>query len=167
METLAQSLKTISEKELQNILPTVDEYELIRSYGAQLEHLWLEINKEDVEKFYGDTRNYLSNNPAALVADVATDPNGFVLEEGTGSIFKIYAVVPVDGKLKLVCGGVYSHYEFSWPMSDRLTDSKWLDLLRSDDKPSLPSWTDDCMSSGSIERKCYYEDEPEDIESEE
>ncbi|NLK00007.1 MAG: DUF3160 domain-containing protein [Clostridia bacterium] len=38
--------------------------------------------------------------PAALVADVVTDPNGQVLEETTGPIFPIYVVVQVDGKLK-------------------------------------------------------------------
>jgi len=170
METLAQSLKTISEKELQNILPTVDEFELIRSYGAQLEHIWLEINREDIEKTHvkwegGKAEDYigyyLDDNPAALVADVATDPNGSVLEEGTGRIMTIFAIVPVDGKLKLASGGVYSHYEFTWPMSDRLTDSSWRSLLYTDKRPSLHEWANDFISNGSIERKCYYEDEQE------
>ncbi len=143
MEQLAISLKTISEKELNNEKLTDKEYELIRSYGGQLEHFWLEVNKDEPAfKESTSQRDYLSENPAAIVADVATDPNGQVLEEGTGKISEIYVVVPVDGKLRIAKGGVYSYYEFTWPMSDRLTDKKWRELLNSGQAPDLPSWTD-------------------------
>lgn len=142
MEQLAMSLKTISEKELNNENLTDADYELIRSYGGQLEHLWLEINKDEPQYKELGQRDFLDQNPAAIVTDVATDPNGQVLEEGTGKIFEIYVVVPVDGKLRIAKGGVYSYYEFTWPMSDRLTDKKWRDLLNSGQAPALPSWTD-------------------------
>lgn len=143
MEQLAISLKTISEKELNNEKLTDDEYELIRSYGGQLEHFWLEVNKDEPAfKQSTGQRDYLNENPAAIISDVATDPNGRVLEVGTGKISEIYVVVPIDGKLKIAKGGVYSYYEFTWPMSDRLTDKKWRDLLNSGQAPALPSWTD-------------------------
>jgi hypothetical protein len=143
MEQLAMSLKTISEKELNNEKLTDDEYELIRSFGGQLEHFWLEVNKDEPAfKESTSQRNYLNENPAAIVADVATDPNGQVLEEGTGKISEIYVVVPIDGKLRIAKGGVYSYYEFTWPMSDRLTDKKWRELLNSGQAPALPSWAD-------------------------
>lgn len=142
MEELVMSLKTISEKELNNEKLTDEEYELIRSYGGQLEHFWLEVNKDEPQfKEMMSQRNYLSENPAAIVADVATDPNGKVLEEGTGKISEIYVVVPVDGTLRIAKGGVYSYYEFEWPMSDRLTDKKWRELLNSGQAPQLPEWT--------------------------
>lgn len=142
MKQLAMSLKTISEKELNNEKLTDEEYELIRSYGGQLEHLWLEINKDEPAfKKSTNPRDYLSENPAAIIADVAT-ANGQVLEEGTGKISEIYVIVPVDGKLRIARGGVYSYYEFTWPMTDRLTDKKWRDLLNSRQAPPLPSWTD-------------------------
>lgn len=143
METLAISLKTISEKELENKNLNDGEYELIRSYGGQLEHLWLDINKDETA-FQKSTspRDYLSENPASIIADVATDPNGRVLEIGTGPISEIYVVVPIDGTLRLTKGGVYSYYEFSWPMSDRLTDKKWREILNSNEAPALPTWTD-------------------------
>ncbi|MCK9216863.1 MAG: DUF3160 domain-containing protein, partial [Firmicutes bacterium] len=80
------------------------------------------------------------SNPAALVADVATDPNGVVLQEGTGHIFDIYAIVPVDGSLRIAQGGVYSHYEFQWPMSDRLTDEKWRTMLDNGEAPPIADW---------------------------
>jgi hypothetical protein len=143
MEKLSLSLKTISEKELNNEKLTDAEYELIRSYGGQLEHFWLEVNKDE-PKFKESTsqRDYLNENPAAIIADVATDPNGQVLEEGTGKISEIYVVVPIDGKLRITKGGVYSYYEFKWPMSDRLTDKKWREILNSTQAPPLPEWTD-------------------------
>jgi len=142
MEQLAISLKTIAEKELNNEKITNEEYELIRSYGGQLEHFWLEVNKEEPQfKESRNQRGYLNENPAAIVADVATDPNGQVLEEGTGKIFEIYVVVPLDGKLRIAKGGVYSYYEFTWPMSDRLTDKKWREMLNSGQAPQLPEWT--------------------------
>ena len=143
MEQLAMSLKTISEKELNNEKLTDEEYELIRSFGGQLEHFWLEVNKDELAfKQSTSQRDYLNENPAAIVADVATDPNGQVLKEGTGKISEIYVVVPIDGKLRIAKGGVYSYYEFTWPMSDRLTDKKWRELLNSSQAPALPSWTD-------------------------
>jgi hypothetical protein len=142
MEQLAMSLKIISEKELNNEKLTDEEYELIRSYGGQLEHFWLEVNKDEPAfKESTSQRDYLNENPAAIIADVATDPNGRVLEVGTGKISEIYVVVPIDGKLRIAKGGVYSYYEFAWPMSDRLTDKKWREILNSDQAPGLPEWT--------------------------
>ncbi len=143
MAQLAMSLKTISEKELNNEALAMEDYELIRSYGGQLEHIWLEVNKEEPQfKASTDARNYLNENPAAIIADVATDPNGQVLEVGTGKISYIYVVLPpLDGKMRIARGGVYSYHEFSWPMSDRLTDKKWLEMLNSGQAPALPDWT--------------------------
>jgi hypothetical protein len=144
MEQLAMSLKTISEKELNNEKLTDEEYELIRSYGGQLEHFWLEVNKDEPAfKESTSQRDYLNENPAAIIADVATDPNGKVLEVGTGKISEIYVVVPIDGELRIAKGGVYSYYEFAWPMSDRLTDKKWREILNSDQAPGLPEWTEE------------------------
>lgn len=140
MEKLVISLKAISEKELNDEKLTDAEYELIRSYGGQLEHFWYEVNKEDMGSV--NPMSYLDDNPAAIIADIATDPNGEVLEEGTGKIFSIYVAVPIDGKLRIAKGGVYSYYEFEWPMSDRLTDKKWREMLNSGKAPQLPEWTD-------------------------
>jgi hypothetical protein len=138
LEQLALALKTISEKELSGILLSDEEFDLIRSYGGQLEHFWLEALRDKGV----DHRSAIAENPAALVADVATDPGGSVLEEATGHIFDIYAVVPVDGTLRIAKGGVWSHYEFHWPMGDRLTDSKWREMINLEEAPPLAKWTE-------------------------
>ena len=138
LETLALSLKTMSEKLLENQLLTDEEYDLIRSYGGQLEHFWLEALRDEGV----DHRSALSENPAALVTDVATNPEGQVLAEGTGNIFEIYVVVPVDGNLRVARGGVFSHYEFPWPLNDRLTNEKWRHMVETGDTPPLAPWTE-------------------------
>jgi len=141
MRTLTLALKTISEKELNNEPRTADEYELIRSYGGQLEHFWLEANKKEMADSGLDARDFLVQNPSAIVADVATDPNGKVLEEATGGLSEVYVVVPVDRKLVMTRGAQYSYYEFTQPIEDRLTDEAWRQMLLSDDAPTLPTWT--------------------------
>ena len=104
---LVIDLKEISEKELKGQELTDEEYETIRAYGGTLEHFWLEtISDKDKDGKSND--ELLISNPAPLVADVATDPNGSVLEEATGKIYDIYVVVPVAGTLRIAKGGVYS-----------------------------------------------------------
>jgi hypothetical protein len=142
MDQLALSLKNIAEKELASSTLSEQDYELIRTYGGQLEHMWLDINKQNLDDQKMGQNDFLDQNPAALITDVATDPNGQVLQEGTGYVSEIYALVPVDGKLRIAKGGVYSYYEFAWPLNDRLTDEKWREmLLKNDQKPALPTWT--------------------------
>ncbi|MFA6322260.1 MAG: DUF3160 domain-containing protein [Candidatus Buchananbacteria bacterium] len=142
LATLSTRLKEISEKELNNQALTDDDYELIRSYGGSLEHMWLEAVKD-----YGiNDKSQLSQEPAAIVADVATDPNGQVLEEATGYISDIYVVVPIEGKLRVARGGVYSYYEFPWDINDRLTDEKWRSTLSENKQPAMPDWTSAFMA---------------------
>ncbi len=122
---LSDQLATISGKELRSELLTDEEYELIRSFGGQLEHFWQEATKDQAGKDYFTTNEF----PASIVTDIATDPNGACLEVGTGKVNIIYVIVPVDGQLKVASGPVYSYYEFAQPISDRLTDKEWRTML--------------------------------------
>ena len=150
LKALSLSLKTISEKELENKSLTNDEYELIRSYGGQLEHFWLEVNQDEPAfKASTSAQDYLDENPSALISDVATDPNGQVLEMGTGRINKIYVVVPINGELRLACGGVYSYFEFPQAISNRLTDTEWRNMLSSRTNPDPPSWIYDYLDTAT------------------
>jgi len=121
-------LRDISVKELQTEDLTDEEYELIRTFGGSLEHFWYETFTDE-EKNKG---NLLNDNPAPIIADVATNPNCCVLEVGTGHVEPIFVVFPIDGKLRVAKGAVYSYYEFVWPMADRLTDEKWRDEVLTD-----------------------------------
>jgi len=124
----------MSEKELASQALSDEEYKTIWNIGQTL---------EQISTFSEKTGGQISSEAdsrVALVADVHTDPNsGQVLEEGIGDVFHIYAIVPMpDGALWATLGGVYSYYEFTWPMADRLTDEKWQVLSP---KPALPPWT--------------------------
>ncbi|WP_051204364.1 DUF3160 domain-containing protein [Butyrivibrio sp. VCD2006] len=148
LSEIAQRLLAISEKELKNESLSDDEYEFIRCYGGNLEHFWLEVNKDEVENL-----GYSYQAPCPVIADIATDPNGSVLEVGTGRVDEIYVVFPIDGKLHVGKGGAYSFYQFEQPMSERLTDGEWRDMLsgghldedwnwiENENKPEQPEWT--------------------------
>ena len=78
-----------------------------------------------------------------LIADVHTDQNSKqVLEEGTGYVdLGVFVYRQPDGRLVAGAGPVLSYHEFKHPMSDRLTDEKWRELLKKPDAPKQPEWT--------------------------
>ena len=122
---LAGQLKTISEKELRGETLTDEEYDTIRYYGGTLEHFWLEAAR----RWTGDDTVSIMDTPSGLVVDIATDPNGAVLEIADAQPSKIIVVVPVGGKLRLASGSVYNFYQFEQPLSDRLTDQQWQQMI--------------------------------------
>ncbi|MBY8998167.1 MAG: DUF3160 domain-containing protein [Candidatus Thorarchaeota archaeon] len=127
-------LQTISIKELEGTALSDEEYELIQNSGAIL---------GDVVALPTDVE-YVSDadDAMAVIADVHTDPNsGEVLEEAVGNPMVILVAVPIDGQVVLTRGAVFSYYEFTWPMDDRLTDESWQDMLSQGEEPPLPAWT--------------------------
>ena len=77
---------------------------------------------------------------AAIIADIASGGDR-VVEIGTGRIDRIFVLVPDDqGNFQVAVGGVYSYYEFPWPIGDRLTDEAWRASLAKGDVPERPSW---------------------------
>ena len=147
LASLARSLETISRKELQNERLSDEEYDLIREYGGTLEHFWIEAVKDLTDAEYLDAREI----PASLVTDLATDPNGMVLQAANGRPAQIYVIVPVDGTLRIASGVVYNFYQFRQPLSARLTDTEWRQMtgewmspdgrFHQDETPEKPWWT--------------------------
>ncbi len=145
---MAGQLLEISMKELRDEVLTDEEYEFIRNYGGNIEHFWYESVKEESGR---EESVEAQEFPAAVVVDIATDPNGEVLEAATDVPSLIYVIVKVDGKLKIARGSVYSFYQFRWPMEDRLTDSKWQQMIGAiqgedgtynfDNPVEKPEWT--------------------------
>lgn len=148
LEELALRLQTISNKELQNETLTDEEYDLIRTYGGNIEHFWYDAMRANANSDTIFSEEY----PAALVVDIATDPNGSVLEAATGDPSQIIVAVQVDGKIKLASGSVYTFYQFEQPLNDRLTDTQWrvmMGIEANDDMEyqkttdiKQPAWTD-------------------------
>jgi len=142
LELLLTHLTSIAEKQLAGTPLNQEEQDVILYYGGLLEGLTIAAaDKDEVEG-----RAFLEDEEAAVVADVATDPMGFVLEEAVGRIFEIYVVAEIEGQLVLTKGGVFSHYEFPWPMSDRLTDEAWREMLDAGQVPERPYWTGSFMA---------------------
>lgn len=132
-ETVLLQLKVIAEKELANQPRSDEEYALIREFGARLENLTTFTTREN------DKLSSEADQRMAVIADVHTDSNTKqALEVGVGDAFPIYAIVPVEGELTLVKGGVFSYYEFTVPVEDRLTDEKWQQMSP---RPDRPEWT--------------------------
>ena len=138
LDNLLTFLLDVSQRELVGEPLTSDDYERIKYYGGELEAMTLAAADQEGE----GSPFFEQDDQAPVVADVATDPRGSVLEEGTGYIFEIYVAVPDGvGGLHIAKGGVFSYYEFPWPMSDRLTDEKWREMLAAGAAPDQPEWT--------------------------
>ncbi|OYT27459.1 MAG: dTDP-glucose 4,6-dehydratase [Candidatus Altiarchaeales archaeon ex4484_96] len=127
LETILGRLINISEKELENRELTQEDYDFIKDFGENLEGVISEVDDKAKK--------------TTIVADVHTDQNtGLVLEEGVGYVELIVVAYRVpDGRIILGAGPVFSYYEFKHPMSDRLTDEDWRDLLGSS-SPDKPKW---------------------------
>jgi hypothetical protein len=134
MRNFLLDLLTISEKELTGQSLTDDEVDLIKNSGDILDGIASLTDFEDLTN--------AADERIAVVADVHTcpDPLAAVLEEAVGNPMVIYVAVEVEGRIILTRGGIFSYYEFAWPMNDRLTDEAWQEMLDSGDTPPMPLW---------------------------
>ena len=88
---------------------------------------------------------------ATLVTELATDLNGAVLQATNGRPAQLYVIVPVDWTLRIASGVVYNFYQFRQPLSARLTDTEWRQMIgewmspdgrfHQDETPEKPGWT--------------------------
>ncbi|MCC4769602.1 DUF3160 domain-containing protein [Methanosarcina sp. DH2] len=133
LESILSSVQAISEKELGNEELTEEDYEFIKNFGDQLEGVI-----DDVDEKARKT---------TVVADVHTDGNTkTVLEEGVGYVDMLVVAYKLpDGRILIGAGPVMSYYEFKQPMSDRLTDEKWREILETH-PPEKPEWTSTYIS---------------------
>ena len=131
LENILNRLIEISGKELENQELTEEDYEFIRTFGEHLDAVVAGVDTEGKQ--------------TTIVADVHTDINTKkVLEEGVGNVDLILvAYKQPDGQIVVGAGPALSYYEFKHPMSDRLTDEKWREMLSSEDAPEQPMWIKD------------------------
>ncbi len=122
-----RSMQVISEKELQGIPLNETECEKMKYIGSILSSL------EGFGKAGGR---------AELVVDVHTDTiYSEVLQEATGKPMLILVAVPDENGIPFIArGAMYSYHEFIQPMSQRLTDEAWWDMIDNDSLPPMPEW---------------------------
>ncbi len=114
---LLQLLIQCSVKELRNEPLSKEENDRLLRYGGSMENISGNFLKGIVNDDYPSIE--ISD---MLVSDVSS-ANGSYLSLGTGYFDLIYVITPVNGKLYLSRGSVYSHYEFV--SNQRLTDEDW------------------------------------------
>ena len=136
-QELLMLLIECSIKELRNEKLTEDEYNTLLYYGAYMESII------DYFIFASSEDSGAIEIADMLVTDVATNPGAY-LALATGYFDQIYVVIPVEGKLYLSRGAVYSTYEF---VSDkRLTDEEWWALnglvVKEDEYTTYPEYTE-------------------------
>jgi hypothetical protein len=129
LEDVLGRLIEISERELAGEPLTPNDYEFIQGFQEQIEDMTRGLNYEEIR--------------STLVVDVHTEPNmGMALEEGTGRLrLLIAAVKHSTGEVVLAAGPIMTYYEFKHPMSDRLTDEAWREMLK-ENPPDDPKWTE-------------------------
>jgi hypothetical protein len=131
-------LQAIAERELAGQPITSEDADFLKGFSG-----WL----ESAIAWDGETEEGLETS---LIADVHTDQNSCsVLEVASGELdYCIVAYMRPDGVAEVAIGPVLSYYEFTWPMSDRLTDEAWREKLRGAERPSRPSWTEAFVEGG-------------------
>ncbi|MEE9411280.1 MAG: DUF3160 domain-containing protein, partial [Candidatus Heimdallarchaeota archaeon] len=149
LENLAEifdKLSVLSIKELENKPLTEDELTYIDFVGQSIAAC-ATFNDPEADPWVSETDDRM-----AIIADVHTDPNtAGVLEVATGDPYVIYVIVQDhNGKLRLTKGGTFSYYEFQYPMTDRLSDEEWHDLLNTS-PPDIPSWINNSVPIVKIE----------------
>jgi hypothetical protein len=88
-----------------------------------------------------------SGNPASglentypMVPGIAQIPGaGMTVAVGTGFVDRIYVIVPLEDRLEIAQGGVFSYYEFEQSKQQELDNQTWLDLLLKT-RVAQPAW---------------------------
>ena len=130
---LMERLTGILQKQQAGVPVSDRDSEFLRAYGYTI---------SDLQGFY---TNHIADEEmpwAAMVTDVHTElSTGECLEVGVGGIMPVYVVLERNGVQELLVGGVCPYYEFTQPITNRLTDAEWRDRWEVGDVPPLPAWT--------------------------
>jgi len=126
--SLLEKLYQICKKQVEN-----------KTLGEE-DNLFLGSFAEKLKSAIGDITD--AGLKTTIVADVHTDINTKkCLEEASGYLdYIVVAYKRPAGDIVLAVGPILSYYEFKHPMSDRLTDEKWREILKSGKIPERPDW---------------------------
>lgn len=126
-------LGRVARAELAGEVVAAVDAERLAAIGEELEGLALRASDEQVA-------GPVSEQDAAVIADIATGTQGEVLEIATGRFDRFLVVVPdASGGFAVAQGAVNSFYEFVNADGIRLTDEAWRALLDTD-PPDRPTW---------------------------
>ncbi|MGC9363250.1 MAG: DUF3160 domain-containing protein, partial [Fidelibacterota bacterium] len=150
-EDLLIFLRDIAIKELENTPLSDADYENIYCFGRLMQYLSSDAD-DPFDLWQTNT------DEMAIVADVHTDSNtDQCLEEGVGYPLEIFVIVNEGGNCRLTRGAMFSYYEFTQPISNRLTDEAWRERLAGDNAPDLPQWVNSFMDGTAEQPQLFPE----------
>ncbi|MCC6622403.1 MAG: DUF3160 domain-containing protein [Deltaproteobacteria bacterium] len=136
--TVAERLAKIADKQLARKALTKADHDFLRTIGGTFESLFLGTQKTSQG---ADTGKGRLERGIALVTDIHTNvTNQVALQIGIGRVDKLFVAVPDDVGARMTEGGVFGFYEFTQPISDRLTDDQWHERIVNGSLPPRPSW---------------------------
>lgn len=148
LENTLQFLRACSVKELAGKTLSDDDYNRLYDYGENMESMTASLSSDGLRWF--EIQSETDKNMATAADFHTVAPNrydkGGYLEAGVGPAHEIYVVVPINGKLYLTRGAVFSYYEFE--SGSRLTDEAWQNMLKGGKAPAQPAWTNSFLSGG-------------------
>jgi hypothetical protein len=126
LEAWLDFLQDVARHELTGQALTADEYRRLGEVGAEIQAFG--------QATFGDRA------PGDAVTARVTVSETAQLVQATGTVDTIYVVVERGREQYLARGGVYSHYEFLWPLDDPLTDATWREMLAAGTTPPRAAW---------------------------
>jgi hypothetical protein len=148
-------LQRMAIKELQGGNVTLGEYSDIELAYQTLSRIE-DFSAYPIPPSNGNPTPSSGDSTMAVIADVHTDPNtSQVLEVGVGRPMRLFVVVPVEGKLQLCQGAMFSYYEFTQPMNNRLTDDQWRAMLKAGTAPAMQAWDSSFSASKDLTTNQY------------
>lgn len=138
--SFARELAEIARAEVAGRPLTDEQARYVEYVGARLEALTLGMQRGEYAFSTGGAGR--EERGVALVTDIHSNTDRQqALELGIGRVFNLWVLVPGDVGETLTQGGVLSFYEFTAPMSGRLTDAAWGERVASGTLPPRPPWT--------------------------
>ncbi|MEW5870444.1 MAG: DUF3160 domain-containing protein [Chloroflexota bacterium] len=77
--------------------------------------------------------------PVPVMSDILATPDQ-VLQAGLGLVDRLYVVVPLEGRLYIAQGGVYSYYEFAHPLDKQISNTRWREVVLDTPPPAMLPW---------------------------
>lgn len=134
---LAERLEAIARLQLRGLPPTDGDIELLRTIGGTMETLFL-MQEKITGQFSGAARQ---KHGVALATDIHTNvTRQEALTIGVGRLDRILVAVPDTVGARMTEGAVFSFFETTQPISDRLTDLQWNEMIVKGELPPRPRW---------------------------
>jgi hypothetical protein len=131
LESWLHFLQDVARRELTGQALSSEEYQRLGEYGTVL------------QAFHQGAR--WEQMPGAAVTVRLAVSETAQLVEATGYVDEIYVVVERGREQYLARGGVYSHYEFLWPIDEPMTDGMWREMLAAGETPARRAWVEELL----------------------